>query len=71
MCNELGPTAVGHRQAEQLVVIYCLFLHPVGTFSITNPGPCENRKVRERQHCYVLLILFSFESNNSFQFTYS
>lgn len=38
VCVELGPTAVGHSQAEQLMAVYCLFLHPVGTFSITNPA---------------------------------
>lgn len=68
---EPGPTAAGHGQAEQLVVIHPLLLCPVGTFSIALTTPWENRRDKERQDCYVLLILFAFESNNSFQFTYS
>lgn len=69
LCIEPGPISVGHRQAERLMVIYCLFLCPVRIFSIRNPAPWENRN--DSELCYVLLILFSFESSNSFQFTYS
>lgn len=64
-----SPAAAG--QAEHWVVTHCLFLCPAATSAIRKPCTSGNRRRRERRHSYVLLILFSFESSNSFQFTYS
>lgn len=49
----------------ELIAPFCWHLH---CYKPCTPG---NRRDRERQHSCVLLILFSFESGNSFQFTYS
>lgn len=69
VCWPRTPSAAG--QAEHWVVTHCLFLCPAATSAVHKPCTSGNRRHRERRHSYVLLILFSFESSNSFQFTYS